>query len=118
MVAGGCAAETAFMSNATGNARRSSSFRQYRRYQAAGSKQPDATRFPGVTYGGSPISPRFFASVVGPNQNAAACLANVGIFVVPATGGHDNVGFRRQQIVLLSKGREQASRGLGFDLAA
>ncbi|MBB4105811.1 hypothetical protein [Allorhizobium borbori] len=43
---------------------------EYRRYQAAAVKQRYAIRFPGVTYGGSPLSPRSLASAVGENQKA------------------------------------------------
>ena len=45
---------------------------EYRRYQAAASKQRYAIRFPGVTYGGSSISPRSLAPAVSTYQNAAA----------------------------------------------
>lgn len=45
---------------------------EYRRYQAAASKQRYAIRFPGVTYGGSSLSPRSLASAVGANQNLEA----------------------------------------------
>ncbi|QCL97720.1 hypothetical protein EXN32_20620 [Agrobacterium tumefaciens] len=43
---------------------------EYRRYQAAASKQRYAIRFPGVTYGGSSISPRSLAPAVSTYQNA------------------------------------------------
>lgn len=43
---------------------------EYRRYQAAASKQRYAIRFPDVTYGGSSISPRSLASAVSTYQNA------------------------------------------------
>jgi integrase len=45
---------------------------EYRRYQAAASKQRYAIRFPGVTYGGSSLSPRSLASAAGANQNIEA----------------------------------------------
>ncbi|WP_205583933.1 hypothetical protein [Neorhizobium sp. NCHU2750] len=45
---------------------------EYRRYQAAASKQRYAIRFPGVTYGGRALSARSLASVAGANQNQAA----------------------------------------------
>ncbi len=45
---------------------------EYRRYQAAASKQRYAIRFPGVTYGGSALSARSLASVAGANQSQAA----------------------------------------------
>lgn len=45
---------------------------EYRRYQAAASKQRYAIRFPGVTYGGSALSARSLASAVGANQNIEA----------------------------------------------
>lgn len=45
---------------------------EYRRYQAAASKQRCAIRFPGVTYGGSSLSRRSLASAVGANQNVEA----------------------------------------------
>jgi hypothetical protein len=41
----------------------------YRRYQAAASKQSYAIRFPGITYGGSSLSARSLVSAVGANQN-------------------------------------------------
>lgn len=47
---------------------------EYRRYQAAASKQRYAIRFPGVTYGGSYLSARSLASAAGANQNLAAEL--------------------------------------------
>ncbi len=64
-----------------------------------------------------------------PHRSGAACellqnlahvglLANVWIFVVPATGGGDDISLRRQQIVLLSESCEQPARRLRFDLAA
>lgn len=43
----------------------------YRRYQAAASKQRNAIRFPGVTYGGGPLSPRANSLTAGANNNAA-----------------------------------------------
>ena len=39
-------------------------------------------------------------------------------FVVPASGGGDHVGFRRHQIVFLSKGSEETARRLGLDITA
>ncbi|WP_205925933.1 hypothetical protein [Rhizobium sp. P38BS-XIX] len=42
---------------------------EYRRYQAAASKQRYAIRFPGVTYGGSSLSPRTLASATNANQH-------------------------------------------------
>lgn len=48
----------------------------------------------------------------------SATLANVRIFVVRTAGGDDHVGLRHQQIVFLSKGYEQATRSLGFDITA
>jgi hypothetical protein len=45
---------------------------EYRRYQAAASKQRYAIRFPGVTYGRSSILPRSLLSAVGTNQNGVA----------------------------------------------
>jgi len=45
---------------------------EYRRYQAAASKQRYAIRFPGITYGGSALLARSLASVAGANQNQAA----------------------------------------------
>jgi hypothetical protein len=47
---------------------------EYRRYQAAASKQRYAIRFPGVTYGSRFISSRSLASATGANQNVAAEL--------------------------------------------
>ena len=47
---------------------------EYRRYQAAASKQRYAIRFPGVTYGSSFLSSRSLASAAGTNQNVAAEL--------------------------------------------
>ncbi len=47
---------------------------EYRRYQAAASKQRYAIRFPGVTYGGSFLSSRSLVSAAGTNQNVAAEL--------------------------------------------
>ena len=47
---------------------------EYRRYQAAASKQRYAIRFPGVTYGSSFLSSRSLASAAGANQNVAAEL--------------------------------------------
>ncbi|WP_413251180.1 hypothetical protein [Shinella zoogloeoides] len=44
---------------------------EYRRYQAAASKQRYAIRFPGVTYGGGSLSPRPRASAANANQNMA-----------------------------------------------
>jgi integrase len=44
---------------------------EYRRYQAAASKQRYAIRFPGVTYGGGSLSPRTLASAANANQNMA-----------------------------------------------
>ncbi|WP_375714144.1 hypothetical protein [Rhizobium sullae] len=44
---------------------------EYRRYQAAASKQRYAIRFPGVTYGGGPLSPRSLVSAAGAHQNIA-----------------------------------------------
>ena len=41
----------------------------YRRYQAAASKQRYAIRFPGDTYGGGSLSPRLMNPVVGSNQS-------------------------------------------------
>ncbi len=46
----------------------------YRRYQAAASKQRYAIRFPGVTYGGGSLSPRPLTKDVGTNHNAAEDL--------------------------------------------
>jgi len=43
----------------------------YRRYQAAASKQRYAIRFPGVTYGGGSLSPRATSLSAGANQNTA-----------------------------------------------
>lgn len=45
---------------------------EYRRYQAAASKQRYAIRFPGVTYGSSFLPSRSLASAAGANQNVAA----------------------------------------------
>ncbi|UXT60719.1 hypothetical protein FY134_23755 (plasmid) [Agrobacterium fabrum] len=45
---------------------------EYRRYQAAASKQRYAIRFPGVTYGSSFLSSRSVVSAAGANQNVAA----------------------------------------------
>ena len=42
---------------------------EYRRYQAAASKQRYAIRFPGVTYGGGSLSPRTLASAANANQH-------------------------------------------------
>ncbi|WP_412050587.1 hypothetical protein ACK6D9_03080 [Hoeflea sp. Naph1] len=42
----------------------------YRRYQAAASKQRYAIRFPGVTYGGGSLSPRASTVTTSANQNA------------------------------------------------
>jgi hypothetical protein len=42
---------------------------EYRRYQAAASKQRYAIRFPGITYGGGSPSPRTLASAASANQN-------------------------------------------------
>ncbi len=47
---------------------------EYRRYQAAASKQRYAIRFPGVTYGGSALPSRPLASMAGANSNLAADL--------------------------------------------
>ncbi|WP_184345214.1 hypothetical protein [Rhizobium sp. N122] len=47
---------------------------EYRRYQAAASKQRYAIRFPGATYGGSFLSSRSLVSAAGANQNVAAEL--------------------------------------------
>lgn len=47
---------------------------EYRRYQAAASKQRYAIRFPGVTYGSSFLSSRSLASAAGANQKVAAEL--------------------------------------------
>lgn len=44
---------------------------EYRRYQAAASKQRYAIRFPGVTYGGGSLSPRTLASAANANQHMA-----------------------------------------------
>jgi integrase len=44
---------------------------EYRRYQAAASKQRYAIRFPGVTYGGSSLSPRTLAPAANANQHMA-----------------------------------------------
>lgn len=44
---------------------------EYRRYQAATSKQRYAIRFPGVTYGSSCLSSRSLAAAAGTNQNVA-----------------------------------------------
>ncbi len=44
---------------------------EYRRYQAAASKQRYAIRFPGVTYGGGSLSPRTRAPAANANQNMA-----------------------------------------------
>ncbi|WP_430441072.1 hypothetical protein [Shinella sp.] len=43
----------------------------YRRYQAAASKQHYAIRFPGVTYGGGSLAPRVNSLTAGANNNAA-----------------------------------------------
>ncbi len=45
---------------------------EYRRYQAAASKQRYTIRFPGVTYGSSFLPSRSLASAAGANQNVAA----------------------------------------------
>ncbi len=45
---------------------------EYRRYQAAASRQRYAIRFPGVTYGGSALASRSLASAAGANQDVAA----------------------------------------------
>jgi hypothetical protein len=42
---------------------------EYRRYQAAASKQRYAIRFPGVTYGGGSLSPRPLNSAANANPN-------------------------------------------------
>jgi hypothetical protein len=42
---------------------------EYRRYQAAASKQRYAIRLPGITYGGGSLSPRTLASAANANQN-------------------------------------------------
>ncbi|MFB9950926.1 hypothetical protein ACFFP0_18915 [Rhizobium puerariae] len=47
---------------------------EYRRYQAAASKQRYAIRFPGVTYGGGSLSPRPLTKAVGANHNTAEDL--------------------------------------------
>ncbi|ADY67865.1 hypothetical protein AGROH133_14426 (plasmid) [Agrobacterium tumefaciens] len=44
---------------------------EYRRYQAATSKQRYAIRFPGVTYGSSCLSSRSLVAAAGTNQNVA-----------------------------------------------
>lgn len=44
---------------------------EYRRYQAAACKQRYAIRFPGITYGGSSLSPRTFVSAASDNQKLA-----------------------------------------------
>ena len=44
---------------------------EYRRYQAAASKQRYAIRFPGVTYGGGSLPSRTLASSANANQNVA-----------------------------------------------
>ena len=44
---------------------------EYRRYQAAASKQRYAIRFPGVTYGGGSLSPSTLVSAANANQNMA-----------------------------------------------
>ncbi|MBB4320543.1 integrase [Agrobacterium tumefaciens] len=44
---------------------------EYRRYQAAASKQRYAIRFPGVTYGGGSLSPHTLASAANANQHMA-----------------------------------------------
>lgn len=43
----------------------------YRRYQAAASKQRYAIRFPGVTYGGGALSPRTSSLIANANNNTA-----------------------------------------------
>ncbi|MCT7667791.1 hypothetical protein [Shinella kummerowiae] len=43
----------------------------YRRYQAAASKQRYAIRFPGVTYGGGSLAPRVNSLTAGANNNVA-----------------------------------------------
>ncbi|WP_313665645.1 hypothetical protein [Shinella sp.] len=43
----------------------------YRRYQAAASKQRYAIRFPGVTYGGGALSPRANSLIANANNNTA-----------------------------------------------
>ena len=42
---------------------------EYRRYQAAASKQRYAIRFPGVTYGGGSLCPSWLTSAAGVNNN-------------------------------------------------
>lgn len=49
---------------------------EYRRYQAAASKQRYAIRFPGVTYGSSFLSSRSLAAAAGTNQNIAEELGD------------------------------------------
>lgn len=46
----------------------------YRRYQAAASKQRYAIRFPGVTYGGGSLSPRLLTQAAGANHDTAEDL--------------------------------------------
>jgi len=46
----------------------------YRRYQAAASKQRYAIRFPGVTYGGGALSPRTNSLIANANNNTAETL--------------------------------------------
>ncbi|MCB5205117.1 hypothetical protein LH464_21860 [Neorhizobium sp. T786] len=60
---------------------------EYRRYQAAASKQRYAIRFPGVTYGGSSLSPRLSPLLSGANHNAADELEDPDLLsgVVDAT---------------------------------
>ena len=53
---------------------------EYRRYQAAASKQRYAIRFPGVTYGGGSLSPRTLASAADANQHMAEKLEDRGWF--------------------------------------
>jgi hypothetical protein len=51
---------------------------EYRRYQAAASKQRYAIRFPGVTYGGGSPAPRVNSLTAGANNNVAANLRGPG----------------------------------------
>ncbi len=46
----------------------------YRRYQAAATKQRYAIRFPGVTYGGGPLSPRSPTLAITANKNTTETL--------------------------------------------
>lgn len=59
----------------------------YRRYQAAASKQRYAIRFPGVTYGGGSLSPRAISPTANANNNAAETFEDPDLLsgVVDAT---------------------------------